>query len=355
LFYPKIIGRSVSDSIVYISGFRAFIFISFLFFYVKPSILVAQHKEVVAESGEGIYRLLTRNGLSISDNLEAFIELNREILGKDNALIAGYKYKLPGTDTGGSSNSVRKSPEVKRFEIFKGKYADVEIKDADLKGAVYYLMSGHGGPDPGTIGKYGGNNLCEDEYAYDITLRLARNLIQHGATVYMITIDPDDGIRDQSYLPDDKDEVCYPDLAIPVNQLKRLQQRTDAVNKLYYQHKSAFQRMIAIHIDSRHQGVDTDVFFYHDKRSKTGGKAAGILMDTFQKKYDEHQPGRGYAGSVSTRNLYVVKNTYPVALFVELGNINHTRDQLRFIRGTNRQAIANWLLEGLMEDFKTNK
>jgi N-acetylmuramoyl-L-alanine amidase len=308
---------------------------------------------VVAESGDGIYRLLSRYGLSFSENLDAFIELNKENLGKDNSLIAGLKYKLPGNGAG--SAEVGSSRKTVHYEIFKGKYAEVDIQGDELNGAVYYLMSGHGGPDPGTIGNYGGNSLCEDEYAYDITLRLARNLIQHGAVVYMITIDPDDGIRDKSYLPPDKDEICYPDLVIPVNQLKRLQQRTGAVNELYYKHKSAFQRMIAIHIDSRSQGENTDVFFYHDKRSKTGGKAAGILMDTFQKKYNEHQPGRGYAGSVSTRNLYVVKNTYPVALFIELGNINHTRDQLRFIHGTNRQAIANWILEGLMDDFETNK
>ena len=240
------------------------------------------------------------------------------------------------------------------FDIFGKKYADVAIVSTQLKGAIYYLMSGHGGPDPGAVAKYNNKLLCEDEYAYDVTLRLARNLISNGATVYMITRDPDDGIRDDSYLKADKDEICYFDQVIPLNQLRRLRQRTDAVNNLYQKNKGSFQRMVAIHVDSRSRGENIDVFFYHDKRSETGAKATKILQQTFQEKYDMHQPGRGYHGTVSTRNLYVVKNTYPVAIYIELGNINHLRDQQRFIVTNNRQAVANWLTEGLITDFKSN-
>jgi N-acetylmuramoyl-L-alanine amidase len=51
----------------------------------------------------------------------------------------------------------------------------------------------------------------------------------------------------------------------------------------------------------------------------------------------------------------VVKNTWPVAVYIELGNINHQRDIQRFIITDNRQAVANWLAQGLKIDFKTNK
>lgn len=314
--------------------------------------LDAQNTEVVAERGEGIYRLLTRNGFPVSQYMEAFIELNKDRLGPNNSLYAGRKYKLPSKS---DEAPVKSTAKIQRHEIFGEKYANVEIIDDQLKGAVYHLISGHGGPDPGAVGRYGDWQLCEDEYAYDVTLRLARNLMQHGATVYMIIRDPNDGIRDESYLKPDKDEVCYPNLPIPLNQTRRLKQRTDAVNNLYQKHRGSFQRMIAIHVDSRSHGENIDVFFYHDKRSNTGRKVANILKNTFQRKYDQHQPGRGYKGTVSDRNLYVVRNTFPVAIYIELGNINHRRDQQRFIIPSNRQALANWLYEGLVEDFKTNK
>jgi N-acetylmuramoyl-L-alanine amidase len=341
------------ESKLHIIQFTKLFLTIFFIAILPPVILNAQNIEVVAEKGEGIYRLLTRNGLSVSQYMDSFIELNKDRLGRENALFAGRKYKLPVKSD--ATPPVKSAGRTERHEIFGKEYADVNIINEQLNGAVYFLISGHGGPDPGAVGKYGDWLLCEDEYAYDVTLRLARNLIQHGATVYMIIRDPKDGIRNESYLKPDKDEVCYPNEKIPLNQLKRLKQRTDAVNSLSQKHKGSFQRMIAIHIDSRSHGNNIDVFFYHDKRSSKGRKAAAILQKTFQRKYDQHQPGRGYNGTISDRNLYVVRNTYPVAVYIELGNINHHRDQQRFIVPSNRQALANWLYEGLVEDFKTNK
>ncbi len=335
--------------------------ITFLAVLMLPFDLSAQSREVVAEKGDGIYRLLKRHGVSVSDYMQNFIDMNRDALGEGNTLIAGAKYKLPDEaladlpPVSATPASAKATGKTVRHDIFGEKYADVEIESDDLNGAVYYLVSGHGGPDPGAVGKYNGHLVAEDEYAYDVTLRLARKLIAEGATVYLITRDPNDGIRDESYLKIDHDEYCYPKRTIPLNQTKRLRQRSDAVNELYKKHRGAFQRMIAIHVDSRGRGENIDVFFYHDKRSDTGKKAAHILKDTFQKKYQEHQPGRGYSGTVSDRALYVVKNTWPPAVYIELGNMNHQRDIKRLIISDNRQAVANWLSLGLKEDFRTNK
>jgi N-acetylmuramoyl-L-alanine amidase len=337
---------------LHIKIFTRFILTSFFILFIFLLSLKAQHVEVTAEKGEGIYRLLTRNGLSAAHHLDAFIELNKDRLGKENSLYAGRKYKLP--EAAGSAH-VPAAGKTVRHEIFGKDYANVEIIDNQLKGAVFYLVSGHGGPDPGAVGIFGNWQLCEDEYAYDVTLRLARKLIQHGATVYMIVFDPKHGIRDDSYLKPDKTEKCYPNQTIPLNQLKRLQQRTDAVNELYKKHRGSFQRMISVHVDSRSHGQNIDVFFYHNKDSQTGRKAATTLQKTLQRKYDQHQPGRGYKGTVSDRNLYEVRNSLPVAVYIELGNINHQRDQQRFIIPSNRQAVANWLSEGLREDFRLNK
>ncbi len=247
------------------------------------------------------------------------------------------------------------SQTTRSYKIFGPKYQAVTITGNELAGAVYFLKSGHGGPDPGAMGKYGNNSLCEDEYAYDVTLRLGRSLIAKGATVYFITRDPDDGIRDDQILKPDKDEVCYPDLAIPLNQVQRLRQRTDAINKLSKGNRGKFQRMVSVHVDARSKNKNIDVFFYHDARSKTGKKAATIMKNTFEEKYSAHQPGRGYHGTVSDRDLYVVANSLPVSLYIELGNIHHYRDQRRIMSPDNRQALANWMTEALVKDFKTNK
>lgn len=339
------------------------IFLMIIFIFLSFPGYTQNYKIVKAQKGDGVFSLLKRNGLPASE-FKNFVTLNKEKLGKNNELIVGRSYKLPIENemVAAASQSVETKSSASKntggsviHKMFGTKYERVTITDNKLSGAVYYLQSGHGGPDPGAVGKLSNHILCEDEYAYDVTLRLARNLIEHGATVYMITRDPNDGIRDDSYLKPDKDEVCYPNLKIPAKQISRLHQRKDAVNNLYMKHKGSFQRQVVIHVDSRSRGENIDVFFYYDQRSNTGKKLATNLMETFDSKYRQHQPGRGYHGSISDRNLYVIKYSYPPAVFIELGNINHIRDQKRFIIVDNRQAVANWLCEGLIKDFGNNK
>ena len=41
----------------------------------------------------------------------------------------------------------------RNFPIFGPKYAYTPLTDNKLKGQVYYIVSGHGGPDPGALAK----------------------------------------------------------------------------------------------------------------------------------------------------------------------------------------------------------
>ncbi|EXY73243.1 N-acetylmuramoyl-L-alanine amidase family protein [Bacteroides fragilis str. 3988T(B)14] len=42
----------------------------------------------------------------------------------------------------------------------------------------------------------------------------------------------------------------------------------------------------------------------------------------------------------------------PASVFVELGNIQNTFDQRRLVIPSNRQALAKWLMEGFIKDYK---
>lgn len=224
----------------------------------------------------------------------------------------------------------------------------------ELKGATFYVVSGHGGPDPGAIGRIGRNELHEDEYAYDISLRLARNLMMRGAKVHIIIQDKKDGIRNDKFLRNSKTETCMGE-KIPYSQLKRLQQRCTKINSLFKKDGSAYKRAIFIHVDSRSKKHQTDVFFYYKKNSSESRHLARTMKDTFSGKYKRHQPGRGFTGTVDHRSLYVLNNTTPASVFVELGNIQNTYDQQRIILSDNRQALSNWLCEGFITDYKRYK
>ena len=180
--------------------------------------------------------------------------------------------------------------------------------------------------------------------------------MQEGAEVHIIIQDAKDGIRDDSYLSNSKRETCMGD-AIPLNQVQRLQQRCDKINALYRKDRKnhSYCRAIFIHIDSRSKGKQTDVFFYYSNKKGDSKRLANNMKDTFESKYDKHQPNRGFSGTVSGRNLYVLSHTTPASVFVELGNIQNTFDQRRFVISSNRQALAKWMMEGFIADYKRTK
>jgi len=257
-----------------------------------------------------------------------------------------------GTTSTTRSNSRKNNTFVE--PLFGKKYSEYTIQSNRLKGATFYLVSGHGGPDCGAIGYVNGTAIHEVEYAYDIMLRLARSLKMEGATVHIIIQDKHNGIRDGEILKLNKRKTCR-GKDIPRSQLKRLQQQCDEINKLASQSNSAYKRAVFIHLDSRSEKQQVDVFFYHNQTSVTGKRLAHTMRTTFRDHYQKHQPGRGFTGTVSSRKLYVLENTQPVSLFAELGNIRNSYDQRRFLQSDNRQALANWMCRGFIADYEKSK
>ena len=240
--------------------------------------------------------------------------------------------------------------ESSEFSIFGPDYAQVTVEDYRLKDCIFYLVSGHGGPDPGAIGKRGRYDLHEDEYAYDITLRLGRELIKHGALVYIIVRDPNDGIRDDAILKGDRDEYYWGNESISLYTINRLEKRAKILNALHHKNRfrSRQQYSIVLHVDSRSGKKRVDIFYYYKQSSRRGKALALSMYRTVRDKYDEHQPGRGYKSLITTRNLYMLENTTVDMVYIELGNIQNPLDQDRFVLANNRQAVANWLCLGVL-------
>lgn len=337
----------------------------FLAFLFSGTTLWAQQK-ATPKAGEGISTFLLRHNRSPKKYYDDFIELNKQKLGKNNVLKMGVIYVIPpvksttakniGTKQQPSKSKASKIGTTINEPLFGKELANVKVTSNRLAGACFYVVSGHGGPDPGAIGRVGKHELHEDEYAYDIALRLARNLMQEGAEVHIIIQDAKDGIRDDTYLSNSKRETCMGD-PIPLNQVQRLQQRCNKINGLYQKDRRNYSycRAIFIHIDSRSKGKQTDVFFYHSNKKAESKRLANNMKDTFESKYGKHQPNRGFSGTVNGRNLYVLSHTTPASVFVELGNIQNTFDQRRLVINSNRQALAKWLMEGFLKDYKDKK
>ena len=124
------------------------------------------------------------------------------------------------------------------------------------------------------------------------------------------------------------------------------------VNALYRENQGKGfknQSCISIHVDSRSVNHRQDVFFCHFPNSNPSKKLAEDMQKTFAKKYQKYRAGGHYEGEVDPRsNLYVLRNTLPKTILVELANIQNKSDHRRIVQASNRQALANWMLEGLM-------
>ena len=86
---------------------------------------------------------------------------------------------------------------------------------------------------------------------------------------------------------------------------------------------------------------------YHYGTDKDAKDLAYNLQATFEGKYEQFQKGRGYKGYVDNRGLYMLRKVDPTAVYIELANIRNKSDHIRLMESANRQALANWLFEGL--------
>ena len=358
-------------------------YLIFLFLFTLTAFPTFCQEKDTPRNGEGVHSFLRRNNRSGDQYYKEFLRLNKGKFGKNNALLLDVYYYLPpqrvdvtvpqveATAIDSSiaesdkeeldeiviieeRDDIRKKKSTFREPLFGKKYEYYTIKDNVLSGACFFLVSGHGGPDCGAIAKVDGRELHEDEYAYDIVLRLARALLEHGATVHIIIQDKKDGIRDGKYLSNSKTETCMGQ-KIPLDQVLRLKQRSDKINNLSSKAKEKYQRAIFVHLDSRSKKKQLDVFFYYQDGRNQSRKLANTMRKTFENHYNKHQPSRGFSGTVSTRDLYVLRNTKPMSIFVELANMQNQFDQRRYLLDDNRQALANWLCRGFIEDYKESK
>ncbi|MCL2039576.1 MAG: N-acetylmuramoyl-L-alanine amidase [Bacteroidetes bacterium] len=384
-----------------------------IFLLICSYSIAAQQLTIVAEKGNGVLQLLKKYKLQGNlKNIEYFQKLNADKFDRNGGVLLNERYIVPISVVKFDGHTIRSTlkidyPTAKKIEEYnhlvqnanvkKGKYqetkelwvpfelhlidanlisakknntnkkdtvpkidysyllkdANYKLKSKKLKGFAFYIIPGHGGPDPGAVASYNGNKLHEHEYAYDVALRLTKNLRDNGADVYMIVQDANDGIRDDIILKNGGKEVLINGDSISNIQIDRLKQRTDIVNDYYSKNKKLYthQLLIEIHIDSRNEDKRVDIFFYHREGSKTSEKINNSLLKTIEQKYNKAQPGRGYKGKIYERDLFTLRNTTLDAIFIELGNIQNNADQQRFLNPNNRQAIANWLLDGLLSHY----
>ncbi|WKC81833.1 LysM peptidoglycan-binding domain-containing protein [Borreliella tanukii] len=263
-------------------------------------------------------------------------------------------------------NSYKKATQL--FKSFEKLVNSRFNKGSRLKDKLIILDPGHGGLDPGAIVKSRdglGNEVfvVEDEYVYDIALRLYVYLKEEGANVELTILAPDHLIRN-SVLANNtfvnvKNEV-YNDYDLNKN---------DTVDSWINGTPSGLKKRLIVvkNIVSKYKNIkDKDIAFFslHADNSVGAPKSMGFYYQKDdEKKYDVHSKsvaekiteGMKRSSYVKGQNLHVLRNNIVMTkLLIEVRNLAFPEEAWSIRSSKLRDQDSKILANGILKILENN-
>lgn len=249
----------------------------------------------------------------------------------------------------------------KLWDGFAALVAKRPFKTKLLKGYTIVLDAGHGGLDPGAIVKStdgSGDSLfvTEDEYVYDIALRMYVLLKEHGAEVQLTTLAPNHLIRDTTpatrTLIHEKNEVFN---ALELNKEdkadnwiaggpKGLEKRVSLAEKFFENTPVGKRIFLSLHADNDpRMPMGTGVLTFEK----------GTAKDQKSQKFGEALlPFLGKGAYTRTEDLGVLRgNPADYKALIEIRNVSYPEHSWALRFANTRQLDAQKLVRGLLEYF----
>lgn len=246
-----------------------------------------------------------------------------------------------------------KQAEILKKNLDKkiSKYRKISNK---LSGVKILLDPGHGGIDPGAIArgkdKTGTFYITEDEYVYDIALRMYILLKLHGAEVELTVLSPNHLIREGSNtFVNEKNEVYnrkylrYKRTKLPNGNGASLSKRIEIAKNFFGQSRNK-KIFISLHADNFIYLPETTSILYYgngkitDKKSKL---AAEKLL-----------PFLGAGSYTKPRRLRVLSgNPADIKFMIETKNLAYKSQIWEMKSGKLRQREAEKIVLGILENL----
>ena len=239
--------------------------------------------------------------------------------------------------------------------------ADVRRDSRSLKGWRIVLDPGHGGRDPGAIvSNLDGNNrsvyVVEDEFVYDIALRLYQKLRLAGAEVEMTVISPNHLIRENNpparTFVHEQNEV-YNDVSVNRRNsfsvrpgLDNIVQRVKIANRFFARRgKTLF---ISLHADNTPNRPKGPLVIYWSRRGKIDSRSR-----SFARIMERALDLPDVPAQIGGRNLAVLRgNLAQAEILVEIRNVHDKGEAWALRSHKMRDSDADRILRGILNYAK---
>jgi len=255
--------------------------------------------------------------------------------------------------------AVNYSKASKLLKDFEKAASSLPPLGGSLKGYTVVLDPGHGGLDPGAIVASSDGNgntvyVVEDEYAYDISLRVYRDLIRHGAEVHLTVISPNQTIRttrDASItFVNEKNEV-YNSSSLnseesgsvwPVGSAWGLDERKKIAARFLKGKSRSHTIYVSIHADNNPgDGKGTGILYHPNEEGKSSEELARHLMSCM-----------GAGSHVRSQELRVLDgNPAGAAVLIEVRNLAYKSNAWAIRNEELRQDDADRIVKGIVNYF----
>ena len=343
--------------------------------------------EYVVKPGDSLSKIATRfaidlaalkraNGLR-SDRIYVGQKLKIRTQAKEIAAPNGPYYFFQPKATVQRSRNYREEPKTKPIEdyrnahnLLRGFNAGIDLqmrregrKSQPLKGWRVVLDPGHGGRDPGAIvsNEDGNNNpvyVVEDEYVYDIGLRLYQKLRLAGAAVEMTVVSPNHLIRDNDpaakTFVHEQNEVYNDEAYNRRNSfsvrpgLSNITQRVKIANRFFRGARPGQTLFLSLHADNSPGRLKGPMVIYWGRQGRIDSRSRAFAR-VLQKALERS----GVRSQIGARNLAVLRNNSAHAeVLVEVRNVHDTGEAYALRFHDKREEDVDRIFQGILNYAK---